>query len=173
MVICNLLLLVVEKLVLRVQGGDFAEVSVLDIISRKVRVDAPVNGQNIRIIAGRNTYHYADGAAMLLASDGSQTPEFAIETSAFWGGMTGNHIQMLVNEKGAGVRVDRRMASTAGNMQLTADGKLVVAGELSAQNNLDAHVDVIENMGTIGANNRLFLQRHSLTNRGSIIAKGQ
>ncbi|CAI3955037.1 hemagglutinin repeat-containing protein [Commensalibacter papalotli (ex Botero et al. 2024)] len=153
-------------------GGNFAEVPVLDIISRKVRINAPVNGQDIRIVAGRNTYNYADGTATPLASDGTQAPEFAIETSAL-GGMTGNHIQMLVNEKGAGVRVDGRMASTAGDMQLTADGKLVIAGELSAQNNLNARVDVIENTGTIGANNGINLQGRSLTNSGKIIAKGQ
>ncbi|MGL4686187.1 MAG: filamentous hemagglutinin N-terminal domain-containing protein [Commensalibacter sp.] len=153
------------------KGGNFAEVPVLDIISRKVRINAPVNGQDIRIVAGRNSYHYDDGTATPLASDGSTAPEFAIETSVL-GGMTGNHIQMLVNEKGAGVRVDGRMASTAGDMELTADGKLVVSGDLTAQNQFKARVTTVENTGTLGANNGLSLQASSLTNSGKIIAAG-
>lgn len=153
------------------KGGNFAEVPVLDIISRKVRINAPVNGQDIRIVAGRNSYHYDDGTATPLASDGSTAPEFAIETSVL-GGMTGNHIQMLVNEKGAGVRVDGRMASTAGDMELTVDGKLVVSGDLTAQNQFKARVTTVENTGTLGANNGLSLQASSLTNSGKIIAAG-
>ncbi|MUH06280.1 two-partner secretion domain-containing protein, partial [Commensalibacter melissae] len=153
------------------KGGNFAEVPVLDIISRKVRIEGPVNGQDIKIIAGRNTYDYVNGTATAQEPDNSQRPEFAIDTSVL-GGMTGNHIQMMVNEKGAGVRVDGRMASTAGDMQLTADGKLLINGEMSARNNLRAKIDIVENTGTIGADKQLSLQANSLTNSGKIIANG-
>ncbi|MGS0648687.1 two-partner secretion domain-containing protein [Komagataeibacter melomenusus] len=110
------------------QGGDFTTVPVLDILSRSVTLNAKVNAQTANIVAGRNTVDYGTNAAHPLTPDGSSTPEFAIDTAAL-GGMYANRIYMVVNEAGAGVRVDGTMAA---NAQLASGGTVTVSGTFQA-----------------------------------------
>jgi filamentous hemagglutinin len=44
------------------QGGDFSNVPIMDIISRRVLLNAPVTGQTIGITAGQTSYNYAKPA---------------------------------------------------------------------------------------------------------------
>ena len=131
-------------------GGNFTAVPVLDIFSRRIVLDGQVNAQNVQMAAGRNRIDYSSGVVHPLTSDGSQAPEFAIDSSAF-GGMYAGRISMLVNEAGAGVRVDGQMAANAGDMTLTADGQLVLNGSMSATGNITVTAGDIQNIGMLQA----------------------
>ncbi|BCK76870.1 outer membrane protein [Acetobacter aceti NRIC 0242] len=173
------------------KGGNFTAVPVLDIISRRVALNAQVNAQTASLVVGRNRVDYNTGNVTKLASDGSKTPEFAIDSSAM-GGMYANRISMLVNETGAGVRVNGAMAANAGDMALTADGRLVLNGSMTATGNVTvqtsgvtntgtlqaggvasiASASDVTNQGTIGAGNHLGVSADTLSNTGAMTAAG-
>ncbi|WP_225063309.1 filamentous hemagglutinin N-terminal domain-containing protein, partial [Komagataeibacter rhaeticus] len=172
------------------QGGDFTTVPVLDILSRSVTLKAQVNAETATIVAGRNRVDYGTNAAHPLASDGTAAPEFAIDTAAL-GGMYANRIYMVVNEAGAGVRVDGTMAANAGDMTLTDAGDLVLNGSMAASGTLQAQVGgqvsnagtlqsgggmqlaaggALNNSGTIGSGTTLAAQAAAIGNSGTVTA---
>jgi filamentous hemagglutinin len=111
-------------------GGDanFAagegKVDLFDVVSRTVQVNGKIYGKDLRLTAGRNKFSYATrDAAALTAISGS--PEFAIDGSAL-GSMQADTIRLVVTEKGAGVRMRGDMAASAGELSLSADGKISV-----------------------------------------------
>ncbi|WP_221141615.1 hemagglutinin repeat-containing protein [Rhizobium sp. NZLR10] len=115
-------------------GGNFAAgpgaVDLFDIVSRAVTVNGPVYGKDLRVTAGRNQFDYATGNATPLAAT-SGTPEYAIDGSAL-GAMQADRIKVVVTEKGAGVRMRGDMAANAGELSLSADGKISL-GNVSGQ----------------------------------------
>ena len=107
-------------------GGNFAAgdgaVDLFDIVSRRVQIDGPVSGKNLRLSVGRQKFDYAKGEATPL--DGADdAPEFAIDGSAL-GAMQADRIKIVVTDKGAGVRMRGDMAANAGDLTLSADGKI-------------------------------------------------
>ncbi|WP_182041198.1 filamentous hemagglutinin N-terminal domain-containing protein, partial [Bombella mellum] len=114
------------------KGADFASVPVLDILSRNVRIAGPVSAQKANLVLGKNRVVYGTNEVTPLADDGSRKPELALDTAAM-GGLYANSIYLIVNEAGAGVRVDGTMASNAGDMHLDSQGNLVLNGRLLAQ----------------------------------------
>ncbi|MGO6664814.1 hemagglutinin repeat-containing protein [Rhizobium ruizarguesonis] len=115
-------------------GGNFAAgpgaVDLFDIVSRTVHVNGAVYGKDLRVTAGRNQFDYATGDATPLAAT-SGTPEYAIDGSAL-GAMQADRIKIVVTEKGAGVRMRGDMAANAGELSLSADGKISL-GNVSGQ----------------------------------------
>ncbi|MFT8731844.1 MAG: hemagglutinin repeat-containing protein [Acetobacter fabarum] len=152
-------------------GGDFTTVPVLDVLSRSVTLKAQVNAQTANIVAGRNRVDYGTNVAHTLASDGTATPEFAIDTAAL-GGLYSNRIYMVVNEAGAGVRVDGAMAANAGDMTLTDTGDLVLNGNLAASGTIQVQASgQITNAGSLQSGTSLQLEAaNALANSGSISA---
>ena len=107
-------------------GGNFAAgngaVDLFDIVSRRVQIDGPVSGKNLRLSVGRQKFDYATGETTPL--DGADdAPEFAIDGSAL-GAMQADRIKIVVTDKGAGVRMRGDMAANAGDLMLSADGKI-------------------------------------------------
>ncbi|WP_246622855.1 hemagglutinin repeat-containing protein [Rhizobium laguerreae] len=115
-------------------GGNFAAgpgaVDLFDIVSRSVHVNGPVYGKDLRVTTGRNQFDYATGDATPLAAT-SGTPEYAIDGSAL-GAMQADRIKIVVTERGAGVRMRGDMAANAGELSLSADGKISL-GNVSGQ----------------------------------------
>lgn len=115
-------------------GGNFAAgpgaVDLFDIVSRAVHVNGPVYGKDLRVTAGRNQFDYATGNATPLAAT-SGTPEYAIDGTAL-GAMQAGRIKIVVTEKGAGVRMSGNLAANAGELSLSADGKISL-GNVSGQ----------------------------------------
>ncbi len=115
-------------------GGNFADgpgaVDLFDIVSRAVTVNGPVFGKDLRVTAGRNQFDYATGDVTSLAAT-SGTPEYAIDGTAL-GAMQADRIKIVVTERGAGVRMRGDMAANAGELSLSADGKIAL-GNVSGQ----------------------------------------
>ena len=115
-------------------GLDAADSTRFDIISRQIRVAGAVEGQRIRLVAGRNDVIYATGEVIEKAPDGSASPALAIDSTVL-GGMYANAITITSTEDGVGVRAPTNMAANAGAMTITADGRLVI-GSASAVGNV-------------------------------------
>ena len=108
------------------KGGNFAAgdgaVDLFDIVSRRVQIDGPVSGKNLRLSVGRQKFDYATGEATALGG-ADDAGEFAIDGSAL-GAMQADRIRIVVTDKGAGVRMRGDMAANAGELTLSADGKI-------------------------------------------------
>ncbi|WP_322896076.1 MULTISPECIES: filamentous hemagglutinin N-terminal domain-containing protein [unclassified Yoonia] len=102
-----------------------------DLLSRRISVAGAVEGQRIRVVAGRNDVVYLTDEVTPRAVDGSDAPELAIDSSVL-GGMYAGSISITSTESGVGVRAPQNMAATTGDMHITADGRLVM-GRASAQ----------------------------------------
>ncbi|WP_408914422.1 hemagglutinin repeat-containing protein [Brucella pseudogrignonensis] len=108
------------------KGGNFASgdgaVDLFDIVSRRIQIDGPINGKSLRLSAGRQKFDYATGEATALSGT-DDASEFAIDGSAL-GAMQADRIKIVVTDKGAGVRMRNDMAANAGELTLSADGKI-------------------------------------------------
>ncbi len=115
-------------------GGNFAAapgaVDLFDVVSRQIHVNAPIYGKTVRLAGGASKYDYATGEATALTAT-SGTPEYAIDGTAL-GAMQADRIKVVVTEKGAGVRMSGDMAANAGELSLSADGKISI-GNASAR----------------------------------------
>ncbi|MQB34982.1 two-partner secretion domain-containing protein, partial [Rhizobium rhizogenes] len=109
-------------------GGNFAAapgaVDLFDVVARNIHVNAPIYGKTIRLTGGASKYDYATGEATALTAT-SGTPEYAIDGSAL-GAMQADRIKIVVTEKGAGVKMSGDMAANAGELSLSADGKISI-----------------------------------------------
>lgn len=107
-----------------------------DLLSRRITVAGAVQGQRLRVVAGRNDVVYLTDDVTARAPDGSAAPELAIDSTVL-GGMYAGAITITSTEQGVGVRAPQNMAASAGDMRITADGRLVM-GRASAQGTLRA-----------------------------------
>ncbi|WP_261336152.1 hemagglutinin repeat-containing protein [Rhizobium leguminosarum] len=105
-------------------------VDLFDVVSRAVKIDGPIYGNDIRVTAGRNKFDYATGDAAALSAT-SGTPQYAIDGSAL-GAMQAGRIKMVVTENGAGVRMSGNLAANTNELSLSADGKISL-GNVSGQ----------------------------------------
>ena len=168
-------------------GGNFSNIDLFDIISRRVRIDGPVFAKHLRIRAGKNKVDYTSGNATSLGSDEGG---IAIDSTAF-GGMYADRISIIATEKGAGVNMRGDMAANAGELSISTDGKITISkayahtnirldsqGEIDAQS-LSALGNVIVNSkNSITIHSAASLQEISLESfddfieAGSLIATG-
>lgn len=128
-------------------GANFAlgdgAVSLFDVVSRTIQIDGTIYGEDLRLTAGKSKFDYATGEATPLDAT-SGTPEYAIDGSAL-GAMQAGRIKMVVTEKGAGVRMRGDMAANAGELSLSADGKISI-GNASGNNGVN-----ISSKGSVSA----------------------
>ncbi|GAJ96495.1 hypothetical protein RRH01S_22_01050, partial [Rhizobium rhizogenes NBRC 13257] len=116
-------------------GGNFAAapgaVDLFDVVARNIHVNAPIYGKTLRLTGGASQYNYATGEATALTAT-SGTPEYAIDGSAL-GAMQADRIKVVVTEKGAGVKMSGDMAANAGELSLSADGKISIGNASGSQ----------------------------------------
>ncbi|CAN7706729.1 hemagglutinin repeat-containing protein [Rhizobium rhizogenes] len=106
-------------------------VDLFDVVSRQIHVNGPLYGKTIRLTGGASKYDYATGEATALTAT-SGTPEYAIDGSAL-GAMQADRIRIVVTEKGAGVKMSGDMAANAGELSLSADGKISIGNASGSQ----------------------------------------
>ncbi|TRB20778.1 hypothetical protein EXN70_24160, partial [Rhizobium rhizogenes] len=101
------------------------------VVARNIHVNAPIYGKTLRLTGGASQYNYATGEATALSAT-SGTPEYAIDGSAL-GAMQADRIKVVVTEKGAGVKMSGDMAANAGELSLSADGKISIGNASGSQ----------------------------------------
>ncbi|WP_034988792.1 filamentous hemagglutinin N-terminal domain-containing protein, partial [Bartonella senegalensis] len=97
-------------------------VDIVDIVSRTVHLEGPVAGREIGVTAGTGSFDYTS-RQMKDLTDITGKPEYAIDGSAL-GALQADQIKLVATEKGVGVRMRHDMAANAGQLHLSADGKI-------------------------------------------------
>ncbi|MEJ2116409.1 MAG: filamentous hemagglutinin N-terminal domain-containing protein, partial [Alphaproteobacteria bacterium] len=121
-------------------GADVTRVDFFDIVARSIQISGLIEGNTssteIGLFAGRNTYNYSSHTVTPKADDGSDKPEFGIDSTLF-GGAYANKITIIGTENGVGVRTPTDMRAAYGGISLTADGKIVF-GKTRSQGRIKA-----------------------------------
>ncbi|UXU90306.1 two-partner secretion domain-containing protein [Burkholderia sp. S-53] len=131
-------------------AGIEGTVGTIDLIGETIGINAPLYaGTRINAIAGRQfvTPAVADAygttygttsngsdnsAAAINAANGGANRSLAIDATAF-GAMTAGQIQVISTAAGMGVRADAQLAANAGDLLLSANGDVSVAGSAAQQ----------------------------------------
>ncbi|WP_118178503.1 hemagglutinin repeat-containing protein [Paraburkholderia phosphatilytica] len=156
-----------------VQGAGFnaANVDQVDLLARAVQVNAAIYANRLNVVAGANSVDHDTLNATPIAGDGP-APTLAIDVGQL-GGMYAGKIFLVSNEYGVGVSTRGVLAAQAGDLVLTAQGKLVLAGQTSASGDISASArDGIDSSGTTYAQQDLSLSTSgALTNSGTLAAR--
>ncbi|TPW39313.1 filamentous hemagglutinin N-terminal domain-containing protein, partial [Mixta tenebrionis] len=155
------------------KGLDSSAQDYTDIIARSVKVNAGIRARDLKITTGRNQVDAAHQLITALADDGSKKPGVALDVSAL-GGMYAGKIRLTGTEKGVGVHNAGEIGATAGNVVLTADGRIENNGHISSTGNAQiiSHAD-ISNSGGIHSQQQLTLSSDgALSNSGSLVSGG-
>ncbi|ALF90704.1 MULTISPECIES: hemagglutinin repeat-containing protein [Ralstonia solanacearum species complex] len=152
-------------------GLNASNVDQVDLIARAVSVNASVYANQLNVVAGANQVDHGTLNATPIAGDGA-APANGIDVSQL-GGMYANKILLASTEKGVGVSLRGVAAAQAGDLTLTAQGKLVLAGQTNASGNLSVSAQGgIDNTGTTyGRQSAALGTSGDLTNSGTLAAQ--
>ncbi|MEI9698436.1 hemagglutinin repeat-containing protein [Moellerella wisconsensis] len=144
------------------------------LIARSVNINAKLHAKDLAITTGKNTVA-VDGQTVLKTeySTTEDKPEFALDVAAL-GGMYANTIKMRGTENGVGVRNAGHIGAEAGDITLSADGKIGNTGVITASQNIILNSQqALNNSGTVLAQNDIQLNaKQAITNtdKGQIVA---
>lgn len=151
-------------------GLNASNVDQFEIITRATQINAQIQAKKLDIVAGRNDVDARTLAATARASDASQAPALAIDSSAL-GGMYANTISLVATEAGVGVRLAGDMIA-GGDIQIDASGKLDLA-QTSASGTLAAKAQGVDIQGAVHAGKDMAISsRSDLRNQHSLAAGG-
>ncbi len=152
-------------------GLNASNVDQVDLIARAVSVNASVYANQLNVVAGANQVDRGTLNATPIAGDGA-APANGIDVSQL-GGMYANKILLASTEKGVGVSLRGVAAAQAGDLTLTSQGKLVLAGQTNASGNLSVSAQGgIDNTGTTyGRQSAAISTSGDLTNSGTLAAQ--
>ena len=159
------------------QGLNASNVDQFDLITRSAKINAELHANKLNIIAGRNVVKADNLSATAKAPDGSDKPLLAIDSSAL-GGMYAGAIRLVGTEAGVGVKLAGDMATSAGDIQIDANGQLSMAQTAASQNlKLQAQgVDLTDKTYAAGnvdiSSSAELANRQSLAAAGSIVLQG-
>ncbi|MEX3933644.1 filamentous hemagglutinin N-terminal domain-containing protein [Paraburkholderia phymatum] len=156
-----------------VQGVGFnaSNVDQVDLLARAVQANAAIYAKNLNVITGANGIDHDTLNATPIASNGP-APGVSIDVSNL-GGMFANRIWLVGMENGVGVSNRGVLAAQAGDLILTTQGQLVLAGQTNASGNIAANArDGIGNSGTTYAQQNVSVNTSgALINSGTLAAK--
>lgn len=165
----------------RVQGGvvkiegnglDASRVDFTDLIARAVEINAGIWAKTLKVTTGANEVS-ADHAQATPTTGSGSAPAYGIDVGTL-GGMYAGKIILVGTEAGVGVRNAGQIGASAGEVTVTADGRLENSGHLTASANV--HIDTqggIVNSGTVYAGGDARLDtRGDIDNTGTLAARG-
>ncbi|MEJ2769488.1 hemagglutinin repeat-containing protein [Mycetohabitans sp. B46] len=150
-------------------GLDASRADYTDIIARSVRLNAGLWAQQLRVTTGANQVSASQSVVDSIATD-SNVPAFALDVGQL-GGMYAQKIVLLGTEHGVGMRNAGQIGASAGELVVTADGRLENSGALQASTDTRLNVGGgVANSGTISAGRELVLDTpKDLDNRGGTL----
>ena len=168
----------------RVQGGaihvggaglDATRTDYTDLIARAVQVNAGIWAKALRVTTGVNevSADHTRAAPTGATATAEGKPSYALDVGAL-GGMYAGKIALVGTEHGLGVRNAGQIGASAGEVIVTADGRIENSGRIgsSADTRLDAGGG-IANTGTLYAQGDAYLSARGLIdNKGTIAAQG-
>ncbi|MDR5838782.1 hemagglutinin repeat-containing protein [Caballeronia sp. LZ034LL] len=161
------------SIVVQGAGMNAANIDQVDLLARAIQVNAAIYANRLNAITGANGIEHDTLAATTVVANGP-APAVALDVSAL-GGMYANRIFLASNEYGVGVSTRGVLAAQAGDLTLTSNGKLVLAGQTNASGTLSvAARDGIDNRGTTYAQGDLVATTGGvLANSGLLAAQRQ
>ena len=159
-------------------GLDARDTDYTQILSRAVKIDAPVWGKDVRVLAGQNDVS-SDGSIQSSSSSAENTNSanslYAIDTGAL-GGMYAGKITLISTNRDTSVRNQGQLFASAGNVAVNAEGKLVNTGTIAATGENHAvslHARNVHNSGTIASQDDANIHSQTLDNSGTVLSSGQ
>uniref|UniRef100_UPI000BB65FDF two-partner secretion domain-containing protein n=1 Tax=Neisseria lactamica TaxID=486 RepID=UPI000BB65FDF len=175
------------------QGLDARDTDYTRILSYHSKIDAPVWGQDVRVVAGQNDVaatgdahspilnNAAANTSNNTANNGTHIPLFAIDTGKL-GGMYANKITLISTAEQAGIRNQGQLFASAGNVAIDANGRLVNSGTMAAANVQDMNntaehkvnirSQAFENSGTAVSQQGTQIHSQSIQNTGKLLSAG-
>jgi filamentous hemagglutinin family protein len=154
------------------KGLDASQSDYAAIIARAVRVNGAIYAKELKVIAGANRVS-ADHQQVTPVAGTGPAPAFALDVSAL-GGMYAGKITLIGTEAGVGVRNAGTIAASAGEVVITADGRLQNSGQIISH--ADANLDLgggVGNSGTLYSRGAIRVAtRGNIDNSGVIGAQG-
>ncbi|MDE2421830.1 MAG: hemagglutinin repeat-containing protein [Gammaproteobacteria bacterium] len=108
---------------------------ILDLVTRAVELQAPINVPDLGITTGTNQWSYITRSVTGSTSGVGAAPSYAIDSSAL-GGMYANRIRLIATENGVGVRLLGNAAAATGDFVLTSAGTIALQNQISAKQNI-------------------------------------
>ena len=150
-------------------GMDASGADYTSIITRAVKVNAGIWAKNLAVSTGTNTVN-PDNTEITPETSTGDKPQLAIDVAQL-GGMYAQHIYLVANEHGVGVRNAGTIGASVGEVVVTADGHLENIGKLAAADALKVNVTgAVNNTGVMGAHNAVTVQAGALQNTGDLNA---
>jgi filamentous hemagglutinin len=153
------------------RGLDASQTDYAAVLARAVRINGAIHAKELKVIAGANRISADHQQVTPIAGTGA-APAFAVDVSAL-GGMYAGKITLIGTEAGVGVRNAGTVAASAGEVVITADGRLENTGQIISH--ADAAIDAaggIGNSGTLYARGSIRLStRRGIDNSGLIGAQ--
>jgi filamentous hemagglutinin len=117
-------------------GLDARQTDYTALIARSVQLNAGLWAQQLEVLTGANQVTLATGEAgsantLAPAAGEGEAPRYGIDT-ALLGGMYANKITLIGTEAGVGVRNAGKIGAAAGELIVTAEGRLENLGSLAA-----------------------------------------
>lgn len=117
-------------------GLDARQTDYTALIARSVQLNAGLWAQQLEVLTGANQVTLATGEAgsantLVPAAGEGEAPRYGIDT-ALLGGMYANKITLIGTEAGVGVRNAGKIGAAAGELIVTAEGRLENLGSLAA-----------------------------------------
>ncbi|MBI2308036.1 MAG: hemagglutinin repeat-containing protein, partial [Rhodocyclales bacterium] len=162
----------VEGGTIRIDGAgmDASRVGYTELIARAVEINAGLWAQTLKVTAGANVVSADNVQATPIAGTGA-APAFAIDVAQL-GGMYAGKIVLVGTEAGVGIRNAGHLGASAGEVIVTADGRLINSGDLiatAAGANVELAAQGMHNSGSIGAQHNVVIRnRGDLANTGAI-----
>ncbi|MDY0937418.1 hemagglutinin repeat-containing protein [Pseudomonas viridiflava] len=153
------------------KGLDTREADYTDLIARTVQVNAGVWANDLKVTAGRNQVNADNTQARPLAAVDGDKPAVAIDVAQL-GGMYAGKIMLVGTESGVGMRNVGQIGATAGEVVISADGKLQNSGTISSATASRINATQVENSGTLYSKGGLNLESSGdIDNSGTIASQ--
>jgi filamentous hemagglutinin len=151
-------------------GLDASKTDYTALIARALQVNAGLWAQRLSIITGANQVEEATQAKVTQTIQAADAPPlFAVDVARL-GGMYANQIYLVGTEAGVGVRNAGVIGAVAGDLVVTANGRLENSGTLQASQSLQASARDVDNQSVMQARDTLAVTAGDLTNTGQISA---
>lgn len=150
------------QIVVEGAGLNASNLEQVDLISRATTVNAEIWANRLNVVAGANQVSYETTSPDRREANGNR-PEVAIDIGAL-GGMYANKIYLVGTENGVGVNSRGTISAVGGDVTLQADGKITLAGNVAAKENIAIAVGAdVSNTGMAYAG-----QNTSITAQGTV-----
>ena len=156
-------------------GLDASRTDYTDIIARAVQVNAGIWANDLKVTAGANQVS-ADNSVQGATTGTGAAPAVAIDVAQL-GGMYAGKIKLVGTQAGVGVRNAGQIGASAGQVVITADGRIAnVGGTLVATQGIGVTASGLDNnngmIGSVGGGISITTATGSIDNTQGTIAAG-